>query len=62
LEVALEATAGSRFVAEDVERIGAQVHLAEAAAIKGKKMRAKTDWADARRLRGLVLIGRLPES
>jgi transposase len=30
--------------------------------LKGKKRRAKTDWADARHLRELLLIGRLPES
>jgi hypothetical protein len=30
--------------------------------MKGKKRRAKTDWADARHLRELLLIGRLPES
>jgi len=35
---------------------------AEAAALKGKKKRAKTDWADARHLRELLLIGRVPES
>jgi transposase len=35
---------------------------AEAAALKGKKKRAKTDWADARHQRELLLIGRLPES
>jgi hypothetical protein len=29
---------------------------------KGKKKRAKTDFADARHLRELLLIGRLPES
>jgi transposase len=65
LEVALEATTGWRFVVEELERIGAEVHLAEpaeAAALKGKKKRAKTDWADARHLRELLLIGRLPES
>jgi transposase len=41
------------------------VHLAEpaeASALKGRKKRAKTDWADARHLRELLLIGRLPES
>ena len=46
LEVALEATTGWRFVVEELERIGAEVHLAEpaeAAALKGKKKRAKTD-------------------
>jgi len=65
LEVALEATTGWRFVVEELQHIGAQVHLAEpaeASALKGKKKRAKTDWADARHLRELVLIDRLPES
>jgi transposase len=65
LEVALEATTGWRFVVEELERVGAKVHLAEpaeASALKGKKKRAKTDWADARHLRELLLIGRLPES
>ena len=65
LEVALEATTGWRFVVEELQRIGAEVHLAEAAeaaALKGKKKRAKTDWADARHQRELLLIGRLPES
>jgi transposase len=65
LEVALEATTGWRFVAEELDLIGAEVHLAEPAetsGLKGKKRRAKTDWADARHLRELLLIGRLPES
>src|SRR6516165_3890660 len=60
LEVALEATTGWRFVVEELERVGAEVHLAEpaeAAALKGKKKRAKTDWTDARHLRELLLIG-----
>ena len=35
---------------------------AEASALKGKKKRAKTDFADARHLRELLLIGRIPES
>lgn len=50
LEVALEATTGWRFVVEELERVGAEVHLAEpaeASASKGKKKRAKTDWAAA---------------
>lgn len=57
LEVALEATTGWRFVVEELQQIGADVHLAEAAeasALKGKKRRAKTDWADARHLREWV--------
>jgi len=65
LEVAPEATTGWRFVVEELQRVGADVPLAEPAetsALKGKKKRAKTDWADARHLRELLLIGRLPES
>jgi transposase len=65
LEVALEATTGWRFVVEELQRVGAEAHLAEPAetsGLKGKKQRAKTDWADARHLRELLLIGRLPES
>jgi transposase len=65
LEVALEATTGWRFVVEELEAIGADVHLAEpaeAAALKGRKKRAKTDWADARHLRELLQLGRVPES
>ena len=65
LEVALEATTGWRFVVEELQRVGADVHLAEPAGtsgLKGKKERPKTDWADARHLRELLLIGRLAES
>ena len=35
---------------------------AEASALRGKKRRAKTDFADARHLRELLLIGRIPDS
>jgi transposase len=65
LEVALEATTGWRFLVEEIQRVGAEAHLAEPAetsGLKGKKQRAKTDWGDARHLRELLLIGRLPES
>ena len=65
LEVALEATTGWRFVVEELERVGARVHLAEpaeTAARRGKKKRAKNDRADARHLRELLMVGRLPES
>src|SRR3954469_14014465 len=65
LEVALEATTGWRFVAEELRAIGAEVHLAEpaeTAARRGNKKRAKTDRGDARHLRELLMIGRLPES
>src|SRR3954470_23613000 len=65
LEVALEATTGWRFVVEELHAIGATAHLAEpaeTAARRGNKKRAKTDRADARQLRELLMIGRLPES
>jgi transposase len=65
LEVALEATTGWRFVVEELRKVGAEVHLAEpaeTAARRGKKKRAKTDRADARHLRELLMVGRLPES
>jgi transposase len=65
LEAALEATTGWRFVVEELHEIGAEVHLAEpaeTAARRGNKKRAKTDRADARQLRELLMIGRLPES
>jgi transposase len=65
LEVALEATTGWRFVVEELQAIGAHVHLAEpaeTAARRGTKKRAKSDRADARHLRELLMVGRLPES
>ncbi len=65
LEVALEATTGWRFVADELRRVGALVHLAEpaeTAARRGNKRRAKSDRADARHIRELLMIGRLPES
>jgi len=65
LEVALEATTGWRFVVEELRAVGAEVHLAEpaeTAARRGSKKRAKTDRADARHLRELLMVGRLPES
>src|SRR3954454_23930926 len=65
VEAALEATTGWRFVVEELRAIGADVHLAEpaqTAARRGNKKRAKTDRADARHLRELLMIGRLPES
>jgi transposase len=65
LEVALEATTGWRFVVEELRRVGASVHLAEpaeTAGVRGPKKRAKGDRADARHLREVLMIGRLPES
>jgi transposase len=61
----LEATTGWRFVVEELHAIGARAHLAEPAetsARRGNKKRAKTDWADARHLRELLMVDRLPES
>jgi transposase len=65
LEVALEATTGWRFVVEELRAIDAGVHLAEpaeTAARRGTKRRPKSDRADARHLRELLMTGRLPES
>ncbi|MGO9750369.1 MAG: hypothetical protein ACLP22_02425 [Solirubrobacteraceae bacterium] len=65
LEVALEATTGWRFFVEELRAVGAVVHLAEpaeTAALRGNKKRAKTDRADARHHRELLMAGRLPES
>ena len=65
LEVALEATTGWRFVVEELRRVGAGVHLGEPAqtsALRGNKKRPKSDRADARHLRELLMIDRLPES
>jgi transposase len=65
LDVALEATTGWRFVVEEFQAVDARVHLAEpaeTAARRGTKKRAKTDRADARHLRELLMVGRLPES
>ena len=66
LEVALEATTGWwRFVVEELHRVGAVVHLAEpaeTAGLRGPKKRAKGDRADARHLRELLMVKRLPES
>jgi transposase len=62
---ALEATTGWRFVVEELTAAGMEAHLAEPAdtrALRGPKRRAKTDRADARLLRDLLLAGRLPES
>lgn len=65
LEVALEATTGWRFVVEELRRVGAVVPLAEpaeTAGLRGPKKRAQGDRADARYLRELLMIRRLPES
>ena len=62
---ALEGCTGWRFVVEELARVGAKAHLAEPADTakeRGRKQRAKTDRTDARLLRELLAMGRLPES
>ena len=62
---ALEGCTGCRYVSEELARAGAVAHVAEpaeTAALKGKKRRAKTDRADARHLRQLLVDDRLPDS
>ena len=65
LDVALEATTGWRFVVEEIGAVGGRAHLAEPAqtsALRGPKKRAKSDRADARHQRELLMLARLPES
>jgi transposase len=64
-EFALEGCTGWRYVNEELAGVGVGVHLgdpAEIAVLRGPKKRAKTDRADARLLRTLLLQGRFPES
>jgi transposase len=61
---AVEAGTGWRYVAEELASAGAQPRLAEPAdtsAKRGPKRRAKTDRADARLLRDLLVKADLPE-
>jgi len=62
---ALEGCTGWRYVVEELVRVGVTAHVAEpaeTAALRGKKSGAKTDRADARHLRQLLVDGRVPES
>jgi transposase len=64
-EFALEGCTGWRYVTEELAAAGVVAHLgdpAEVAGLRGRKKRAKTDRADARLLRTLLLEGRFPES
>jgi transposase len=64
-EFALEGCTGWRYISEELVAAGLGVHLgdpAEIATSRGPKKRAKTDRADARLLRTLLLEGRFPES
>ena len=54
----MEGCTGWRYVSEELAAAGVGVHLgdpAETAALRGPKKRAKTDRADARLLRTLLL-------
>ena len=60
-EFALEGCTGWRYVSEELAAAGMVAHLgdpAETAALRGPKKRAKTDRADARLLRTLLVEGR----
>lgn len=62
---AVEGCTGWRYVVEELKRAGIEPHLAEpadTASLRGSKRRAKTDKADARHQRQLLVDGRLPES
>ncbi len=64
-DFALEGCTGWRYVSEELAAAGLGVHLgdpAEIAVLRGPKKHAKTDRADARLLRTLLLEGRFPES
>src|SRR5215208_901379 len=65
VEMAVEGCTGWRYVVEELAAAGGTARLAdpaETAVLRGPKKRAKTDRADARLLRTLLLEGRLPES
>ena len=62
---ALEGCTGWRYVVEELVQAGVTAHVAEpaeTAALRGRKSRAKTDRADARHLRQLLVDGRVPDS
>jgi len=64
VEFSVEGCTGWRYVAEELKAAGMMAHLAEPAEtanLRGRKKRAKTDRADARHQRDLLLQGRLPE-
>jgi transposase len=64
-EFALEGCTGWRYVTGELAAAGVVAHLgdpAEIAALRGPKKRAKTDRADAKLLRTLLVEGRFPES
>ena len=65
VDFVVEGCTGWWFVADELAQRGMRPHVAdpaEAAALRGRKKRAKTDRADARHLRQLMIDGRVPES
>jgi transposase len=63
VEFSVEGCTGWRYVAEELAAAGMVAHLAEPAEtanLRGRKKRAKTDRADARHQRELLVAGRLP--
>jgi transposase len=63
MKVAVEASTGWRFCVEELQAKGHEAYLAEVAetrALRGRKRRAKTDRADARWLRTLLVRDELP--
>ncbi len=65
VDFSVEGCTGWRYVVEELRHAGIRAHLAEpaeTAAKRGKKRRAKTDRADARHQRELLMKGDLPES
>ena len=64
-EFVMEGCTGWRYIAEELAAAGMRPRVAdpaEAAALKGKKRRAKTDRADAKHLRMLLVDDRVPDS
>lgn len=64
VDFAVEGCTGWRYVVEELVRAGYRAHLAdpaETATLRGRKKRAKTDRADAKLQRELLVEGRLPE-
>jgi transposase len=65
VEFVLEGCTGWRYVVEEMTAVGIKAHVAEpaeTATLRGRKSKAKTDKADARHLRQLLVEGRVPES
>lgn len=63
--LAVEGCTGWRFIVEECQQAGIEIHVAEpaqAAALRGPKRQAKTDRLDARHLRTLLAAGQIPES